>query len=83
VFVRTSLFLDCTARNRIGGLVQFAVGAGDRGRHWIEAWTAAIRAAFKVRRLSACAVPEPCPSYPSSASAAPGLLAISSNIRFF
>ena len=34
------------------------VSAGDRSRHWIEAWSAAIRAAFKVRRLALCAVPQ-------------------------
>jgi hypothetical protein len=59
------------------------VGAGDRSRHWIEAWSAAIRAAFKVRRLAACAVPRSLVLHILRLPLqAPGLLAISSNIRF-
>jgi hypothetical protein len=82
VFVRTSLFLDRTTRNRIGRLVQFA---------WVLAIVAVIGSRLGLPRSEQLSrfdgwqrVPshEPCPSYPSSASAAPGLLAISSNIRF-
>jgi hypothetical protein len=63
VFTTTALFLGCTSSDWIGGLCRSSRGAGDRGRHWIEAGSAAIRAAFKVRRLPSCAVPQACVSF--------------------
>jgi hypothetical protein len=58
VFVRTAYFWIELQATGLAVLSKFACGGVDRSRHRIEAWSAAIRAAFKVRRLPLCAVPQ-------------------------